>query len=158
MLHSDFFASAVKYEQQSGCSISVAHFLTRISWKACSSEIMEMWPWLTPCYRPASAKTPSAVRVPYYKNRGKIGESVQLPCNHTNSPFLLAASSIAPCSSSLNHGVGEASKGGDDGAGPRRDQTGSPHGEREAGRLWSCLSTEETALASANREMVAAEA
>ena len=55
------------------------------------------------------------MRVPCCKNRGKTRESVQLPCNLANSPFLLAASSLAPHSSSLNHGGIEASKGGDDG-------------------------------------------
>jgi hypothetical protein len=55
------------------------------------------------------------MRVPCYKNRGKIGESVQLPYNLVNSTFLVAASSLAPRSSNLNHGGGEASKGGDDG-------------------------------------------
>ena len=72
---------------------------------------------------------PSIMRVPSYKNRGKIGESVQLPCNLVNSPFLLTSSSLAPRSSSLNHGGGEASKGGDDGAGPRHDQAGSSRRE-----------------------------
>ena len=69
------------------------------------------------------------MRVPFYKNRGKIGELVQLLGNLENSPFLLAASSLGPHSSSLNHVRGEASKGGDDGAGPRRDQVGSLRGE-----------------------------
>ena len=92
-----------------------------------------MWPRLTSLYRLAYAGNPSAVRIPCYKNRGKIGESVQLPCNLANSPFLLAASSLAPHSSSLNHGDREASKGEDDGAGPRRDQVGSPRGELGGG-------------------------
>ena len=83
-------------------------------------------PHLTSHYRPASAGTQSAMRVPCYKNRGKIGESVQLPCNLANSPFLLVASSLAPRSSSLNRGGGEASKRGDDGAGPGCDQPDSP--------------------------------
>jgi hypothetical protein len=43
------------------------------------------------------------MHVPYYKNRGKTMESVQLPCNLANSPSLLATSSLAPRSSSLNH-------------------------------------------------------
>ena len=72
---------------------------------------------------------PSAMHVPCYKNRGKTGESVQLPCNLANSPFLLATSSLGPRSSSLNHVDGEASKRGDHGAGPRHDQVGSPCGE-----------------------------
>ena len=69
------------------------------------------------------------MRVPYYKIKGKTGESVQLPCNLANSSSLLAASSLGPRSSSLNHVGGEASKGGDDGVEPRRDQAGSPCGE-----------------------------
>ena len=71
--------------------------------------------------------------VPYYKDKGKIGELVQLSCNLANSPFLLVASSLAARSSSLNHGSGEASKGGDDGAGPGCDQAGSSHGEQRGG-------------------------
>jgi hypothetical protein len=113
--HSNFLSSAVEYEQLYGCSVSVAHFSMCISQKACSLEIMEMWPCLTSHYRPASVGIPSAVHVPYYKNRGKIGESVQSPCNLVNSPFVLVESSLAPCSLSLNHGGGEASKGGDNG-------------------------------------------
>ena len=72
---------------------------------------------------------PSIVHVPCYKNRGKIGESVLLPCNLMNSPFLLASSSLAPHSSSLNHSDGEASKGGDDVGGPGCDHAGSSCGE-----------------------------
>ena len=81
---------------------------------------MEMWPHAL-ALLPAIALTPSAVRVPCYKNRGKIGESVQLPYNLANSPFLLAASSLGPHSSSLNHGSREPSKEEDDGVGPIRD-------------------------------------
>ena len=44
MPHLDFLVSVVKYEQLSGYSVLVAHFMTRISWKVCSLEIMEMWP------------------------------------------------------------------------------------------------------------------
>ena len=90
---------------------------------------MELWPRLTSRYRPAYAGIPSAMRVPCYKNRGKTGESLQLPCNLANSPFLLFASFLAPRSSSLNHGGEEASKGGDDVAGPGCDLAGSPRGE-----------------------------
>ena len=73
------------------------------------------------------------MHVPCYKNREKTRESVQLPCNLANSPFLLATSSLGPRSSSLNHVGGEASKGGDDGAGPGRDRVGSSHGEPGGG-------------------------
>ena len=121
MPHPGFLASAVKYEQLSGCSIFAAHFSTHISQKACSSEIVEMWPHLTSRYRPTSAGTPSAMRVPCYKNREKIAESVQLPCNLINSPFQLVVSSLAPRSSSLNHGGREVSKGGDDGGTNKED-------------------------------------
>ena len=72
---------------------------------------------------------PSAVRAPSYKNRGKIGESIQLLCNLAKSPFLLAASSVGPRSSSLDHVGGEASKGGDGGVGPWCEYAGFPHGE-----------------------------
>jgi hypothetical protein len=51
------------------------------------------------------------VRVPCYKNRGKTRGSVVCI-----APFLLADSSLAPPSSSLNHGGGEVSKEGDYGA------------------------------------------
>ena len=68
---------------------------------------------------------PSAVLVPCYKIREKIRESVQLPCNLANSPFMLTTFSLAPHSSSLNHGSEEASKGGDDVVGPRCDYVGS---------------------------------
>ena len=133
MLHSDFLTSAVKYEQLSGCSFLVACFSMHISRKACSTKIVEMWPCLTSRYHLASAGTPSDMHVTCYKNRAKIGELAQLPCNLVNSPFLLAASSLAPRSSSLNHGSREASKGGDDGVGPGHDQAGSPCREPRGG-------------------------
>ena len=56
-----------------------------------------------------------------------------MPCNLANSSFLLAASSLGPRSSSLNHVGGEVSKGGDDGVGPGRDQAGSPRRESGGG-------------------------
>jgi hypothetical protein len=77
---------------------------------------MEMLPLLKSRYRSASTGTPSALRVPSYKNKGKIGELVQLPSNVANLTFLLAASSLAPHSSSLNHVGKKTSKEGDDGA------------------------------------------
>jgi hypothetical protein len=56
-----------------------------------------------------------------------------LPSNLTNSPFVLAASSLGPRSLSLNHVGGEASKGGDDGVRLGRDWTCSPCGELRGG-------------------------
>ena len=96
--------------------------------------------------------------IPCYKNRGKIGESVQLPCNLANSPFLLAAASLGTRSSSLNHVSREASKEGDDGAGPGCDQVGSPCGEPRGEATAVVPLPMEMALTVADREMAVAEA